>query len=330
MSRNGGRGRTSRLRMAGIVLAVLACGSAWGEPSFDAAGLRRLLGARGFSAAQTQAALATLDDASTRGLPAAVLEARLREGLARRATPDTILRVLADRTAGLARAEEVARRGAAQGVRVRDRESSFTRLADAFSMGVAPADVSGLLPAAARAGGDLDGVSRAAEVMGRLARRGFPSSDTGDVLQAALAAGWKRGQLDGLVDVFDKAKGLGIPRDRTQQSLVEGIRGGKDLGRLVAAEAPTKGASAPAASGAGTGKGGGTAHGNTPGARSASPRSPGGRGPAVRPPGHQPAPRTPVARPPSPHTPGPRMPPRAPTRGPVPRTPGPRMPPPHH
>lgn len=320
-------GKGNRLGTLAGLLCALAVGSAWSEPSSDAAALRRLLAAKGFSAAQAQAALATLEGASSRGLPASVLENRLREGLARRAAPDTILRVLADRATGLARAEDVVRRCAGQGMTVRDRESSLTRLADAFSMGVTPADVASLLPAAPRASGDVEGLTRAAEVMGRLARRGFPASDTRDVLRAALGAGWNRSQMDGLVDVFTKAQGLGVPRDRTRQTLAEGIRGGKDLNRLVEGQAPVKGASA---SGGGV-KGGSPAHGGRAGARSASPRSPGGHAPAARPPAPQrSAPRTPAARPPSPHTPGPRMPPRGPTRMPVPRTPGPRMPPPHH
>ena len=328
MKRIGQGTRARRLGAPAVLLCALACGSAWGEPSSDAAALRRLLTAKGFSAAQAQTALATFEGASSRGLPASVLENRLREGLARRAAPDTILRVLADRATGLARAEDVVRRCTGQGMTVRDRESSLTRLADAFSMGVTPADVASLLPAASRAGGDVEGLTRAAEVMGRLARRGFPASDTRDVLQAALGAGWKRSQTDGLVDVFTKAQRLGASRDRTRQTLAEGIRGGKDLNRLVEGQAPVKGASA---SGAGGVKGGSPAHGGRAGARSASPRNPAGHAPAARPHAtHRPAPRTPAARPPSPHTPGPRMPPRGPTRMPVPRTPGPRMPPPHH
>ncbi len=302
-----------RARLAAVAVVALACSAAWGQPSFDATALRSVLTARGFTPAQTQAVLATLTRANARGLPASVLESRLREGLARHAKPGVIQRVLDDRLNDLARADDLVRRGSRQGIAARDREVSLTRLADSLAMGVRQEDVVSVLPAAASGKRDLDSVSRAAEVMGRLARQRSPAADTRDVLRAALAAGWTREQMDGLADVFATARRLGVAREKTRQSLAEGIRNGKGLDRL--AEDVKAGAAAAAATPA--------AGRSRSGSAAASPRS----GPS-----HSGSPKG-MKGGTSPH--GPRTPPRGVTRRApaprphAPRVPVPRTPPPH-
>lgn len=302
-------------------LCALAGSAAGSSPSFDAAGWRTRLLAHGFSRAQTDSAVLALERAGSRQLPVSVLENRLREGLARRATPATILHVLGDRQADLVRADDVARRGSSQGVGPRDRTSSLVRLADAFSMGVPPADAQTLVPAAARAGRSLDDVSRSAEVMGRLARLGFRPPDTREVLQAALVQGWARPRLDGLVGVFVAARGRGLAPGQVRELLVAGIQARKEPGDLsqdVEAAEAAKATSGAAGGGAGaakagaSGEQGGSAHGNQAGGRGAqhAPAS-GAHGQAP----HTPAPRTPAPRAPAPHGP---------------RAPMPRPPMPHH
>jgi hypothetical protein len=295
------RGRRSA-RLAATAFVVLTCGTAWGRPSFDGNSLRSLLAAHGFAPAQTQTVLATLERAEASGLPASVLESRVREGLARHAEPAAIQRVL-DRALGeLATADGLARRGSGQGITVRDRQGSLTRLADSLAMGVTQEDVASLFPAAAGAKRDLDSVSRAAEVMGRLARQGSPAADTREVLRAALAAGWTRDQMDGLVDVFATARHLGVPRGKTRQMLADGIRNGRGLDRLseeVKAGAKAAGATSAAASP----RSGASPSGSPKGKKGVS--SPRGH----RPPSH--GGRPPRAPAPRPHTP----------RGPVHRPP---------
>src|SRR6266568_1256853 len=261
---------------AGLALLVLAAaGPVWGDAAFDAGALRALLEARGFSATQTQGALAMLERANARGLPASALANRMREGMARRAEPSAILAVLSDRLSKLQRADDVVR-GCAKGIAVRDRERSLLRLADSFSMGVTPGDVMSVLPAAARANRDLESVSQAAEVMGRLGRKGFPPEDTREVLAAATAAGWTRDQTDGLVDVFLEARRLGITQEKTRQILAEGILEKKEPAGLV--EVMKRSSSTPPPSGSSRsgaakgGKGAGTSHGSGSGAKSAAPR----------------------------------------------------------
>ncbi len=261
---------------AGLALLVLAAaGPVWGDAAFDAGALRALLEARGFSATQTQGALAMLERANARGLPASALANRMREGMARRAEPSAILAVLSDRLSKLQRADDVVR-GCAKGIAVRDRERSLLRLADSFSMGVTPGDVMSVLPAAARANRDLESVSQAAEVMGRLGRKGFPPEDTREVLAAATAAGWTRDQTDGLVDVFLEARRLGVTQEKTRQILAEGILEKKEPAGLV--EVMKRSSSTPPPSGSSRsgaakgGKGAGTSHGSGSGAKSAAPR----------------------------------------------------------
>jgi len=301
-----------RAWLAVIAALALTTGTAWGRPSFDAGALRRLLSAQGFTRAQSDAVLATMARAEERGLSAVVLESRVREGLARHAPPEAIQRVLDRRLHDLAAAEDLMQRAGREGLAVRDRPGSRSRLADSFSMGVAPDDVARVLPAARGATRDLDSVSRAAEVMGRLARQGAPPADTRDVLGAALASGWTRDQMDGLVGVFDVARRHGVSGEKTRRTLTEGIRTGKTLDSLGAdIEAGAK--SAAAAPAAGPSRQGSSA--------SASPRS-GGSGsgspkgrPGVRP---QRGPRTPprgvAPRPPAPRPHGPRGPVHGPHR----------------
>lgn len=275
---------------AGLALLVLAAaGPVRGDAAFDAGALRALLEARGFSATQTQGALAMLERANARGLPASALANRMREGMARRAEPSAILAVLSDRLSKLQRADDVVRGCAKEGIAVRDRERSLLRLADSFSMGVTPGDVMSVLPAAARANRDLESVSQAAEVMGRLGRKGFPPEDTREVLAAATAAGWTRDQTDGLVDVFLEARRLGVTQEKTRQILAEGILEKKEPAGLVevmkrsskpdaSSHSAQSGSSTPPPSGSSRsgaakgGKGAGTSHGSGSGAKSAAPR----------------------------------------------------------
>jgi hypothetical protein len=287
-----------------VACLALACGSVWAQSSLDSSALRRLLTARGFSAAQAQATLATLERAEAHGLPASALESRLREGLARHAEPAVIQRVLDRRLGELEKADALARRGRQQGLVVRDRQGSLGRLADSFALGVAPGDVGGLLAPAARARRDLDGISRAAEVMGRLAQQGSPAADTRDVLGAALTAGWTREQMDGLVEVFASARRSAAAPGQVRRTLVAGIRGGESLDRLAArmkaetkalAEAKTVG-SARAASRSGpahssppkAGRGAGSPRGARPPARGPGPRAPAPRPHGPRGPMHVP------------------------------------------
>ncbi len=296
---------------AAIAAAALTCSTAWGRPSFDAAALRSLLSARGFSPVQTQAALTTLERAEARGLPASVLESRLREGLARHAEPAVVQRVIERRLAELSAADGLVLRGGREGIAVRDRQGSLSRLADSFAMGVAPEDVASVLPAAASAKRDLDSVSRAAEVMGRLARQGSPAADTRDVLRAALAAGWTRDQMDGLVDLFAGARRSGVAREKTRDTLSEGIRNGNGLDRLAeemrANAKPAATSTTPSRSRSGSSP---AASPRSGASRSGSPK--GGKGVGSprggRPPSRGVAPRAPAPRP---HTP----------RGPAQRTP---------
>jgi hypothetical protein len=273
---------------AGLVLLVLvASASVWGDTSFDASNIRGRLESSGFTPSQAQTALAILDRAEARGLPASTLANRIREGIARGAQPSAILGVLADRSTELERADDVTRRCAKEGIPVRDRDRSLMRLADSFSMGVTPGDVVTVVMAASRAGRDLETVSRAAEVMGRLDRRGFPPADTRDVLAAATGAGWTRDQMDGLVDTFLEAQRLGVGRERMRQILADGIRDRKDPSHLVedmkrttnAASASHPSQSHPPGSGPSTspsGKGGkgGTSRGSAPGPKGAPPHPP--------------------------------------------------------
>jgi hypothetical protein len=282
---------------AGLILLVLvASGPVGGDATFDASDIRGHLESRGFTPSQTQAALATIDRAKGHGLPASALVNRIREGIARRAQPSVILGVLTDRLADLERADELTRRCAKEGITVRDRDRSLMRLADSFSMGVTPGDVVTVVPAAARTGRDLETVSRAAEVMGRLGQRGFPPADTRDVLAAATGAGWTREQMDGLVDVYVEAQRLGVGRERMRQILVEGMRDRKEPSRLVEdlkGSAKAASASHPSAP---------PHSSNSPASGSStSPSGKGGKGGAPHGPGPKVAPHHPPPPPPRPH-----------------------------
>ncbi|PYQ15835.1 MAG: hypothetical protein DMF79_19300, partial [Acidobacteria bacterium] len=215
--------RGAGLRAALALLVLVVSGSVSGDPAFDAGALRGLLQARGFSETQTQAALGMLERANARGLPAAALVNRAREGMARRAEPSAILDVLSGRLSNLERADDMARRCAREGITVRDREHSLLRLADSFSMGVAPGDVGSLLPAAARANRDLETVSRAAEVMGRLGRKGFPPRDTRDGRLPRSSTARRRPRQDesapGPGD--SREEGAGRPGRRHEEELVD-------------------------------------------------------------------------------------------------------------
>jgi hypothetical protein len=287
-SDRGGAGLRAGLALLALAIAV----SVGSEPASDAGALRVLLEARGFSVTQSQAAVGMIERANARALPASALTGRIREGLARGAEPSTILGVVSTRLTNLERADDMARRCAQQGIPVRDRDRSLVRLADSFSMGVTPGDVLSVLPAAGRGSRDLEGVSRAAEVMGRLRGKGFPPGDTREVVGAAMGAGWTRSQMDGLVDVFLEARRLGVGPEKSRQLLTEGIGAKKEPAGLVEvvkgsarSDAASDAGASPRSSGGGgsrppgagspkVGKGAGGSRGGGSGPKSAGPKGP--------------------------------------------------------
>jgi hypothetical protein len=167
--------------------------------------------------------LALLDGADRRGLPVSELVDRIREGIARRARPEAILGVVQDRTEQLQGADEVVRRCAQAGITVRNRERVIVRLADSLAQGVAPGDIMALLPAV-RGDGDVESIAHAAEVMGRLERKGFATDETRDVVAAAVAEGWAADRMDELVGLFLEADFMRVPSDEASALLRDGIR----------------------------------------------------------------------------------------------------------
>jgi hypothetical protein len=211
--------------------------------------------------------------------------------MARGASPAAILGVLTDRLGELERADGIARQSAREGVTIRDRERSILRLADALSMGVTPGDVLVVVPSASKANRDLESISRAGEVMGRLGQKGIPPSETREIVASATAAGWTQEQLGGLAQVFVEAKRLGIPKERLRQALVDGIRDKKeatdlldDLKRNSRGESASSGPAEAPESGPASGPSGSAKKGRAGGAHAPAPKGP---------PPHPPVPRGP-------------------------------------
>jgi hypothetical protein len=212
-----------------LAAAVLAApDSLSAGPPFDEAEVRGLLEKGRFTAPQGQAALALLDRAGRAGLPVSMLVNRIREGIARRAEPKAVLAVVEDRLGQLERADDVLDRCAQKGLPVRDRERSLLTLADAFAQGVAPGEALELIPPALQAKADAFALARAAESLGRLARKGFPVKDTREVVAAALGAAWPAERMEDLVGLFLEADSLQLSRDEARELLLQVVRDKKD------------------------------------------------------------------------------------------------------
>lgn len=205
------------------IFILLAAARLSAAPAFDAAEVRGLLDKGRFTAPQAQAALALLDRADREGLPTSMLVNRIREGIARRAEPKAVLGVVEDRLQQLTRANDVLQQCAARGITVRDRERSLLTLADAFAQGVTPGDVLALLPPAAEAKRDVETITRGAETLGRLARKGFPPKDTRDVVAAAAAA-WPAERMEDLVGLFLQADALRLSPEEARDLLLQEVR----------------------------------------------------------------------------------------------------------
>jgi hypothetical protein len=223
-----------RIFLATALLCAVFAAPARAQPGESPDDVRALLDKGRFTPQQSQAAVAMLDRAERRALPTAALTNRIREGIARHVEPKAILDVVQDRLADLERADDAVRECAQRGIAVRDRERSLLRLADAFTLGVKPGDVAVLIPAAAAGRGDLETVAHAAEVVGRLGRKGFTAGDTREIVAAAIAAAWTPERLDGIVGLLLEADALHLSLSDARELIVEGIREKKDGPALVA------------------------------------------------------------------------------------------------
>jgi hypothetical protein len=213
--------RTLSFVLAGLVAVGSPLRAASPAEEREVAGL---LEKGGFAAPQAQAARALLDRAGRQGLPASMLVNRIREGIARRARPAAILGVLEDRLGQLEKADEIVKHGAQRGLVVRERDRLLLTLADALAQGVTPGDVLELVPSAARGKGDLESVARGAETLARLARKGFPPRETGEVVGAAVANAWPPDRMDDLVGLFLQAEALHLPPDEMRERLLEEVQ----------------------------------------------------------------------------------------------------------
>jgi hypothetical protein len=211
------------VRAAFLVAALSALYS-----PIDTAEVRGLLEKGRFTPAQSQAVLALLDRGGRQDLPVSMLVNRIREGIARHAEPKAVVGVIEDRLGQLERADEILHRCSERGIAVRERERILLTLADAFAQGVTPGDVLDLLPAAVKAKADVEVVARAAETLGRLARKGFAPKDTRDVVAAAVAAEWPAAQLEDLLGLFLEADALQLAPAETRELLLQVVRDKKD------------------------------------------------------------------------------------------------------
>jgi hypothetical protein len=209
-------------------LVVVASGPAVSSPAGPSDETGRLLTNARFTPQQSQAALALVERATGGGLPAPALVNRIREGIARNAAPEVILAVTQDRLSDLERADAVVHSCAQQGIAIRDRDHSIEKIADSFTQGVKPADVTSLIPSAKKGTNGLETVAAGAEVMGRLDRRGFPPSDTREIVAAAVGAGWPSSRMDKLVDLRVEAAARHLSPKEAHDVLVAGILGKKE------------------------------------------------------------------------------------------------------
>lgn len=221
---------------AGHWMALSLClvvSTAWGATTYDAREIRSRLESQGFTSPQAQAALALLDRADARAIPAGYLADRIREGLARRAAPADIVAVVGDRLADLERADGVARRCAERGIPLRERDQSLVSLAQSFSLGITPDDVLTIAPASANANRNLASIAHGAEVMGRLGRAGMAPAVTRGALAAAMERGWSRHDIDDLPALFAEARQRHIDASEAGRILADGIRANKDHSSLL-------------------------------------------------------------------------------------------------
>jgi len=175
-------------------LVVALCGVAWPEMSAaqsvsasEREALVRLRVDRGGRAEEVDALLRQVDEAAAKGLPAAPLTNKIREGLAKGYDPQRIEPVVRQMATHLATADQLMREMApSAGV---GRDASVTLLAESLGGGVTPGDVREL----GRSGkpASADGLASAAKGLSFIRDAKLPAAEGTAVIAEAVRQGFR-------------------------------------------------------------------------------------------------------------------------------------------
>jgi len=157
----------------------------------DREALVRLRVERGGRAEEVDALLRHADEAAAKGLPAAPLANKIREGLAKGADPRRIDQVIRQMAVHLETAEGLVREIEPAGART-TREAQVTLLAESLGGGVTPDEVRELrrqLPPAAP--GSSDTVASAARGLSFIKETMLPAAEGAEVMGAAVQRGYR-------------------------------------------------------------------------------------------------------------------------------------------
>jgi len=185
-----------------------------------------------FSSEQIQTVLSLLDSANKKDLPVEFLVNRVKEGIARKANFEAIIKVINQKIEKLKLADELIKDCLDKGIKAKNLDYSRQVLGELLERGLSADDFKDLSNLAILRKMDLEELTEASEVLVKLIERGIPVEYAKEVVTLALIKKMDIKRMEKTANLFLEANIMRISLEETKEIIVEGINHGLSIRRI--------------------------------------------------------------------------------------------------
>jgi len=185
-----------------------------------------------FSSEQIQTVLSLLDSANKKDLPVEFLVNRVKEGIARKANFQAIIKVINQKIEKLELADELIKNCLDKGMRVKRLDYSRQVLGELLERDLSADDFKDLSNLAILRKMDLEELTEISEVLVKLIERGIPVEYAKEVVTLALTKKIDIKRMEKTANLFLEAKIMRVSPEEVKEIIVEGINQGLSTRRI--------------------------------------------------------------------------------------------------
>ncbi|MFQ5866842.1 MAG: hypothetical protein ACE5IT_02480 [bacterium] len=185
-----------------------------------------------FSLEQIQTVFSLLDNANKKDLPVEFLVNRVKEGIARKANFQAIIKVINQKIEKLKLADGLIKDCLDKGIKVRNLDYSRQVLGELLERGLSADDFKDLSNLAILRKMDLDELTKVFQVLVELIERGIPVEYAKEVVTLALIKKMDIKRMEKTANLFLEAKIMHVSPEEVKEIIVEGINQGLTTRRI--------------------------------------------------------------------------------------------------